>query len=333
MIEEEEIVGIIQKKLEGNLTVTELSMLNEWLAAPPNVAIYAQYEQLWTGTSSIAYKKEDFTISSETAWQAIEKHIEVDKPARRFKIAHGVAAAVAFVLIFFGASYLFNSNSSAGNIQYVLDADKKDTLTFSDGSQAYLFGPCSISYPEQFANNERIISMTGFGYFDIAHDKTRAFEINTKNGKIEVLGTSFTVDTRQQESFTVKCITGKVKVTGSTNGTISEAILIKNNKATYSGQSEQLVVSLFETSDLGLTVPIRDLTFKNKPLREILERIEYTYGVTIQLEDKKLLETRYSTSLNDTTIDDFLTELKITFNVNVVQTKPSAYILKGGSSN
>ena len=89
----------------------------------------------------------------------------------------------------------------------------------------------------------------------------------------------------------------------------------------------------FEVGDLSIEIPVRNMAFNNKPLREILKRIEYNYGVMIQLENKDLLEMKYSTALNDTTIDDFLNELKITFKVEVIQTKPSTYVLKGGDLN
>jgi hypothetical protein len=75
------------------------------------------------------------------------------------------------------------------------------------------------------------------------------------------------------------------------------------------------------------------MTFENKPLREILKRIEYSYGVSIQLENKSLLETKYSTTIIDSTLEDFLNELKVTFQLEVVQTASSNYILKGGASN
>ncbi len=332
MLEEEEIVEIIQRKFEGNLIPEETNRLNKWLEAPANAASFAQYKQLWDSTTVLS-AKEDFTPNSSKSWQAIEQHIVADKPRRRFKVAYGVAASVAFFLMFLGANYVFNTNNNSENIKYVVKANEKDTLTFSDGSQAYLFGPCSITYPEEFATNERVLSMNGFVYFDITHDETRPFEINTENGKVEVLGTSFTVDTRQKEAFTVHCITGKVRMTAAKNGNKCEAILTQNKMATYTSQTKQLAVTAFDMGDLSVEIPVRNMTFNNKPLGEILERIEYNYGVTIQLEDKDLLDMKYSTSLNDSTIDDFLNELKITFKVKVIQTKPSTYILKGGNLN
>lgn len=333
MIVEEEIVGIIQSKLEGNLKPEGANRLNDWLEVPANEEAYKQYVMLWDSTGMLAEKKERYTPNTEKSWEAIEQYIVTDKPKRRFKIGYAAAAAVAFMLLFFGANYLFNGNGDNGNIQYVLQVNEKDTLTFSDGSLAYLFGPCSITYPEEFTTNERTVSMKGLVYFDIAHDETRPFEINTENGKVEVLGTTFIVDTRQDETFTVQCITGKVRVSASENGKSCETILTKNKMATYTSESQQLAVSTLEPNDLNIEIPLHNLTFNNKPLGEILKRIEYSYGVSIQLENEHLVDMKYSTSLNDSTLDDFLNELKITFKVKVVQTKPSTYVLKGGSSN
>ncbi len=335
MIEEEKIVKIILKELEGDLNSEEQIALNAWLQDDGNVIVYNQYQELWGVTDTLAQKKENFASNSDLSWMAIEQHITVEQPKRRLKVAYGVAASIALILMIFGANYLLNTNSNQETIQYVLQPNEKDTLTFPDGSQAYLFGPCSMTYPKHFAANERSVSINGFAYFDIAHDESRPFEVVTEKGRVEVLGTSFTVDTRQQEAFTVACLSGKVRMiaTSDSHEQKHQTILTRNKRATFSSQSKQLDVTNFKRSDLGIAIPVRNMTFENKPLGEILDRIEYNYGVTIQLENKDLLGMKYSTALNDTTIEDFFNELKITFKVEVIQTEPENYILKGGSLN
>ncbi len=328
MKEEEQIIEIIQKKLDGKLTQEETNKLNKWLENPLNVDAYAQYKQVLETTTNISVKQEQFYTNSDKAWQAIEQHIVSNEPKRRFKLSYALAASVALICMVLGANYLFNTSDSHDNVQYVLQSNEKDTITFSDGSQAYLFGPCSMNYPQEFDQNKRIITMDGLAYFDIARDETRPFEINTKQGKVEVLGTSFTVDTRKDKVFTVQCISGKVRMTAFEGNNEYNAVLTKNLKATYNNGSNVLEATLFDPTDVSIKIPVRNMTFNNKPLGEILEQIENRFDVTIQLENERLLETKYSTTLNDSTLDDFLNELRVTFKVDIIQTKKATYILK-----
>ncbi len=333
MIEEEKIIGFIQKKLEGTLASEEAAQLNKWLALPENAVAYEQYAQMWQGLSSLEDKKLAYNPNSEQAWNLIKDEIEAKQQKPRFKLAYAAAASVALLVLVFGVNYFFNAANSADTIKLVLQSNEKDTLTFSDGSMAYLVGPCAITYPKEFAANERNVSMEGFAYFDIEHESTRSFEISTEYGTVEVLGTSFTVDTRQENLFTVQCITGKVRVTGNELGAEAQSILTRKKKATYTYGASSIAVTSFALENAGIEIPARKMTFTNQPLGEILEQIEYSYDVSIKLENKDLLESKYSTTLHDSTLDDFLNELKITFDVDVTQTEASSYILKGGNSN
>jgi ferric-dicitrate binding protein FerR (iron transport regulator) len=333
MKEEEKIVEIISKKLNGNISTEESAELQEWLAMPGNSELYSQYERIWKHTESVWTKQENFVPNTASSWELIEDQIEIEQPKQRFKWAYGIAATLALLLAVVGITYFFNMSSNAQNIELVLDANENDTITFSDGSLAYLFGPCSISYQKDFNDDERNIQMDGFAYFDIAHEAYRPFKVTTDRGTIDVLGTSFTVDTRQAAIFEVQCLTGKVKVTTSQTTEPAQTILTRNKKSIYSSQSNDLQVSTFDIADVGFFVPSRDMSFNNQPLGDILERIEYNYDVSIQLENKDLLQSKYSTTLNDSTLDDFLNELKVTFKVEVIQSNSSSYILKGGNLN
>ncbi len=328
---DEKLITIIQKKLEGILEPEEAQLLDKWLELPENSSEYEDYVALWQGTETLAAKKNDFTPNPENAWATIEDQIMVTQPKTRFKLAYAIAASVGLILLVLGGSSIFSSQKE--NLQLVLQSNQKDTVQFSDGSQAYLFGPCSLSYPEEFDSKERKVSMEGFAYFDIVHDETSPFEISTNKGTVEVLGTSFTVDTRKDDVFAVQCITGKVRVNAGNKQNQYRAILTRNKKGVYTNQAKEIIVTSFAASEAGVELPIPNMTFENKPLREILKRIEYSYGVSIQLENKSLLETKYSTTIIDSTLEDFLNELKVTFQLEVVQTASSNYILKGGASN
>jgi len=327
----EEIVTIIQRKLEGILEPKEAQILDRWLELPENASDYADYISIWEGTDALAAKKNDFVPNSTKAWADIEGQIVPDQPKPRFKTVYAIAASIALILMVLGVSSIFPSNNDT--IQLVLQTNEKDTLLFSDGSKAFLFGPCTITYPQDFDTKERMISMNGFAYFDIVHDPKRPFEVNTEKGTVEVLGTSFTVDTRRDNVFAVQCVSGKVRVRTTDDVKEFEAVLTRNLKAEYRNQDQEITVSSFATSDVGIDIPLPNMIFENQPLGEILKRIEYSYGVSIQMENQLLLGTKYSTTIIDNTLDDFLNELKVTYKVDVVQTSSSNYILKGGASN
>lgn len=131
-------------------------------------------------------------------------------------------AAVA-VLLISGLTFYFwpqQNQISIGQEKRVLQNEiGHPTLvsTLQDGSTVYLSEQTSIEYPVSFAENKREVSLLGNAFFEIDADPARPFIIHTTSAIIEVLGTSFTVESRES-SFSLSVKTGKVKVTSRENG-------------------------------------------------------------------------------------------------------------------
>ncbi len=74
-------------------------------------------------------------------------------------------------------------------------------LTLSDGTRVWLNAASSITYPAAFSDRERLVSITGEVYFEVARDKNKPFRVSSGGQQIEVLGTSFNVNAYEDEPF------------------------------------------------------------------------------------------------------------------------------------
>lgn len=97
-------------------------------------------------------------------------------------------------------------------------------ITLSDGSKVWLNAASSITYPTHFEGTAREVSVTGEAYFEVAHDKTKPFIVQTPGGAhVEVLGTHFNVNAYGDEAYqTTTLVEGKVRVVK-----FSEAVQLK----------------------------------------------------------------------------------------------------------
>ncbi|MBX3240852.1 MAG: FecR domain-containing protein [Chitinophagaceae bacterium] len=95
-------------------------------------------------------------------------------------------------------------------------------ITLSDGSQVWLNAGSSITYPVAFAGTERVVSMSGEAYFEVAHYKNTSFKVIKNATEIEVLGTRFNVNAYDDEALTkVTLLEGSVEVS---NGRIKKIL-------------------------------------------------------------------------------------------------------------
>ena len=84
------------------------------------------------------------------------------------------------------------------------------SLVFPDNSKVLLNSGSSITYKKGFNTNHRTLSLEGEAYFEV-QSLTLPFIVNTKHGKISVLGTSFNVKSRNNE-FEVGVNSGQLRV-------------------------------------------------------------------------------------------------------------------------
>ena len=87
-------------------------------------------------------------------------------------------------------------------------------LLLDDGTKVWLNAASSIKYPTTFSGNERIVALTGEGYFEIAHNVQKPFKVILPNiGNVEAMGTVFNINTYQDESsLKTTLVEGKIKV-------------------------------------------------------------------------------------------------------------------------
>ncbi|MET3877912.1 FecR domain-containing protein [Chitinophaga sp. OAE865] len=87
-------------------------------------------------------------------------------------------------------------------------------LVLPDNSAVWLNAASSIRYPTAFAGKERLVTVTGEAYFEVAPVPGQPFRVSLPAGvSVEVLGTHFNVNAYTEEnSIRATLISGKVQV-------------------------------------------------------------------------------------------------------------------------
>ncbi len=107
---------------------------------------------------------------------------------RRLRPVWMAAAAVALLLIaaFF---LLFNPESDT---QLANQSGHPEVYSLPDGSTATLQSGSVLTYnASQFNRTDRQLSLSGQGFFEVAHDATRPFIVTGEEAAVRVTGTSF----------------------------------------------------------------------------------------------------------------------------------------------
>ncbi len=154
----------------------------------------------------------------------------------------------------------------------------KYNFTLPDGTQVWLNANSQITFPEQFADNERLITTKGEVYLEVTKS-TKPFIISTNGIETKVLGTSLNINGyNPKETFTT-LFTGKVAVT---NGNTSMELTPGQAVSATLDQLHKYKPHLEKTISWKNNI----FYFDNEDIRTILSELERWYDVEFEFADR-----------------------------------------------
>ncbi len=263
-------------------------------------------------------------------WRRIEREVSVTKSSGR-RLLWRVAVSVAVVLSLGYGVYQLNLSDDAG-IEYISRSTEKGqraTLKLPDGSVVRLNAASTLTFPENFGEDNRKLSLTGEAYFEVERDTLRPFIIESGLIQTTVLGTSFNVKARGQSlQYEVSVTSGRVRV----------EIPDKPLSAVVLTPGEQAIASLNDSSLVGLRVNIdrftawtrNTLDLEDTPLSEVVSMLNDWYDVTISLQNEAMGQCKLSGKYKLDVLENLLDALEFAQEITYEKQGRGQYILKGG---
>ncbi len=162
----------------------------------------------------------------------------------------------------------------------------KYSLTLADGTAVTLDAASSITYPVAFTGKERLVTITGQVYFEVAHDAARPFKVMAKNQVIEDIGTAFNVNAYDDDLFAkITLAEGSINVHNATQS----ALLVPGQQAVIKNGQQQIQVKKVNVEEV---VAWKNgwFIFHQEDLQSIMKQAARWYNVEIVYEgtrDKK----------------------------------------------
>jgi len=185
---------------------------------------------------------------------------------RVVKLANGQIAYTGH-----GEEVMYNTITNPRGSQVV-------NLTLNDGTKVWLNAESSLRYPVIFTGQDRMVEVTGEGYFEVAQNPNRPFKVQQAKTTIEVLGTAFNVNAYADESaLKVTLLDGKVRVEKE-----------RNNIVLQPGQQAQVAtdIQLNKGVDLVAVMAWKNgrFAFKDADLPTVMRQLARWYNVDVTYE-------------------------------------------------
>jgi ferric-dicitrate binding protein FerR (iron transport regulator) len=315
---------ILIKYLLKEAAKAEMKAVEQWISAhPDNELHYRHVKCLWEASAGISGESR---LNEDEAW----KHFLERRKGSAAKPIHGTRfnwfrmAAACFFAVFclFAAYFLLAPDDSPFIASRYGTKDEVRVDTLADGSVITMNKNSQLIFSQRIFQRERIVEMKeGEAFFRVKPDKNKPFIIRSGDVTITVVGTSFHV-CRKGDQTEVIVESGLVKVeTADKKAELKPHEKIMVNAASGEFKEEKV------TDRLHNYYVNNRLELDNTPLWRVAEVLEEAYGVQIRIIGDDRKDLRLTTTFELGQLNDILEVIGETFDISITR-EDSVIILK-----
>ena len=297
---EKRINYLIERMYAGECSRAELNELLELLESTSGGEYEEVLKKLWTELDGT--ELEESTLAERVFLRTLKKLDQVSSPsqekarlARKHAFGWAWRVAAGFLLLLSLTVWWYVAEQ---NVMQVIETTfaEQQSIELPDGSAVELNANSKLTYSKRWNSKEkRKVWLEGEAFFHVEKKRQtkQKFCVITDHLVVEVLGTSFNVNTQQAETQ-VFLEEGQIKL--STNTDPNAILMQPGEMYSYSLESGRVTKSQAMTAE---PTSWRDglILMKDAKLTDILEKINQIYGLDYQLLDKTHLDRAFTIAI------------------------------------
>ena len=289
---------LLKRYSEGVTDDSENRRLMEWLLEDKeNEHIFADVMSVVSAAEVVG--DERFESRREAFLDCLSKRLDQSEAVTRkrrhrrviFAFAAGIAAVVALCVLLFPSEKEYFTPPARDYVSYSNTNNDSDIISLPDGSTVWISAGSAVRYSETGKSGQREVVLDGEGFFDVAKDSLKPFVVKTPYLSVVAVGTRFNVRANEGENIEVMLEEGSVRLRNPQG--VSLMRLLPDQTATLDVSTGDIFIDQrYVQSEIRLkynVIALTDATFA-----EIVEAIEKSYGVSIDIKDAAETDKRYN---------------------------------------
>ncbi|SHF23507.1 FecR family protein [Pedobacter caeni] len=327
---ESRFIELMAKHMGKSATPEEIKELEEFFIHFPEYRKMQNFTDVLTTEEkqSDTLMTKDLDQNLDKIWKEIKREESIVAPVEEAKIRPlsflKWAAAVLLMGILAAVFFLaqkpdpLDRLALSGMQNIYVPFGKIRELQLPDGTRVKLNAGSSFSYPKVFSTKNRLVTLKGEGFFEVARDANRPFLVHTDKVMIKVLGTAFNVKAYSTDKkIEATLLSGKIQV-GLNDKPEKNIVMKPNEKLTLINKGAATEYELEELPDLHkdevaeIAWLSNKLVFTNERFDEVSTQIERRFDVKIVFENEALKKERISGVFKDESLEQALSFIKMT---------------------
>lgn len=275
---------------------------------------FAQMKLLWEASAS-PMEAQDITqaLMRTKAKIAALQNNEINRRAVTRPLYKWMRNIAAILVLGFSAYFAYQQFTKEVYITKIT-REEIDSLLLDDGSKIYLATNTRFSYPEKMNGKARQVNLqNGEAFFKIAKDASRPFTVQLNNSKVTVLGTSFNIRNTLR-SVDLSVTSGKVAFEAISGN--KPAILTAGMGLNYNISANNIIrfSSLNQNNTYWLN---KEMVFVNASLEQVFESLENCFAVKVKLNDTIKFKHKFNADFKNTELLEILEVLEATYPIQL----------------
>lgn len=305
--------------MRGETSPDEEQILSDWLhsqEAKEQLSNY--YQETWKGSNNKLIAEvqgrmfERVKSQMHNAVQELNRRKQ--KRTMRIRRLFQYAAVILLIIIAGIGGHLYTvsqTNPTATDKSYLVQTGKgqRANITLPDGTVVWLNSYTQLHYNANYGATQRVVSLTGEAYFEVAKDKEKPFIVETAGMNVEALGTTFNVKAYREDSQIIATLfSGSVRVSSDRDN----VILSPDENATFERRSGKLAIHKLDNSSYAKMWRNNDLVFNGETLEEIAVLLNRMYNVQIAFKSERIKQYRFSGVICNNSLDNVIELISLT---------------------
>ncbi|MBQ4822143.1 FecR domain-containing protein [Aquimarina sp. MMG016] len=313
---EGKLLDIIRKKLqEETLLASEQKKWEKYISNDNNRLEFEQLQRTWRASANVKMKLD---VDTQKAWQ---RFITKENPQVRWYQNSWLRIAASVVILFATALTIYLTTGRTVTLETYAEEVKEFTLP--DGSTIWLNENSKVVYDPDFNKERKLSQEKGEVFYEVHRDTTKPFIVNASSTKVQVLGTSFNIETTP-EKVDILVKTGRVAFIAEKDSLVLE----KNDVASWNSKSKAMTKSVNPENNT-LAWQTKTLVFDNDSLSEVIKELETYFDITIVLSNPAIGNCKFTSTFKDPKIEEVLKFIGITLDLQWGKISNSQYNISG----
>ncbi len=152
------------------------------------------------------------------------------------------------------------------------------SIILEDGTKVWLNAASSLKFPNRFSK-ERVVYLTGEGYFEVTKKEGSSFKVVTDHQQVEVLGTHFNISAYKDNGSTfTSLLEGSIRI----NRGNSSRLIRPGQRAEVNSSPSISVVDYPVENEIAWTR--NEFLFENEDLKSIMHKVARWYNIEVHYQ-------------------------------------------------